>query len=70
MKKPSQNDRIAALLERGNSITQLQALKRFGCFRLSARIETLKKKRGMPIETKMINTTEGARIAKYKLAKP
>lgn len=38
----TQNDRIRAHLEAGHSITPLEALRLFGCLRLSARIYDLK----------------------------
>lgn len=40
-------------LERGERITALEALRRFGCLRLSARIYDLKK-RGVPIESETV----------------
>lgn len=41
--KKSQNQKIAEYLCKGKSITPLEALNRFGCFRLSARIYDLDK---------------------------
>tara|TARA_R100001510_G_C7455200_1_gene78247 strand:+ start:306 stop:518 length:213 start_codon:yes stop_codon:yes gene_type:complete len=49
MKKQSQNDLILDHLIRKKTINPLQALKLFGCFRLSARIYDLKEK-GINIE--------------------
>jgi hypothetical protein len=40
--KNSQSLRILAFLKSGKSITPIQALNRFGCFRLAARIHNLK----------------------------
>lgn len=38
----SQNENILAALKGGESLTPLDALRRFGCFRLGARIYDLK----------------------------
>lgn len=45
--------KIKAYLESGNQITPLQALKKFGCFRLAARIRDLKDE-GMTIYKIMV----------------
>lgn len=61
----SQRERILAYLLSGKTLTPMQALKRFGCFRLSARIWSLK---GKPdyylIESKIVEIN-GKRVAKY-----
>jgi hypothetical protein len=46
----TQKQQIKTALERGETLTLLDALHRFGCFRLSARILELRRG-GMPIET-------------------
>jgi hypothetical protein len=38
----TQNEQILSYLEKGKSLTALDALKQFGCFRLAARIADLK----------------------------
>ena len=63
----AQNTKIAKWLEAGNSITQMEALNMFQCFRLASRISDLRK-RGMDICKQMILTPSGKRVAKYKLA--
>ena len=60
----SQNKAIKAYLKKGNSITAMQALKQFGCFRLAARIKDLKDE-GMNIQKIMMKNTEGKRVAVY-----
>jgi len=56
----SQNKRILAyLLWTGRGLTQLDALYRFGCFRLGARIYDLRR-RGEAIESRMIEITSPA----------
>ena len=65
MNKNSQNACIAIWLKHGNSITPLEALQKFGCFRLGARIADLRKA-GYNIETKMVEQN-GKRFAQYRL---
>jgi hypothetical protein len=38
----TQNEKIKAYLNKGKSITPMDALNKFGCFRLSARIKNLR----------------------------
>lgn len=65
----STTHRIAAWLERGRTITPLEALNRFDCNRLSARIHDLRSI-GYKIKTLPHKTATGKTVAKYKLAKP
>lgn len=67
-KVESQNKQIKAWLERGKSITPLDALKIFGSFRLGARIFDLKNDYGMNIKTEMIEM-DGKRYARYSLVR-
>ena len=65
MKKPkSQSDRILAHLLSGKPLTAMQALDKFGCFRLAARIDQLRKQ--WPIATEM-KTKDGKRFAVYRI---
>jgi hypothetical protein len=63
MKPESQNALIKGWLLNGHSITQLDALKMFGCFRLSARIANLREE-GYDIVTEMV-TINDKRVANY-----
>jgi hypothetical protein len=63
----SQTALIKGWLLNGYSITQLDALNMFGCFRLSARISNLREE-GLDIITDMVNVND-KRIAKYSLNK-
>ena len=65
MKTESQNAIIKGWLLNGRSITALDALNMFGCFRLSARIANLKDQ-GMDIITDMVQVND-KRIARYTL---
>lgn len=62
----SQNAKIRAWLEDGNTLTQLQALKLFGCFRLASRIHDLRD-RGLNIIKEMVTGDNGKRYAQYQL---
>ena len=59
----SQNNQIKEHLENGFSITPIEALQKYGVFRLAARISDLKKC-GLNIKTKMVI---GANNKKYAL---
>ena len=63
MTEQSQTSAIKEHLLRGNSITPIDALKLFGCFRLGARIHDMRSE-GMNIKTEMI-TVDRKRVAKY-----
>ena len=62
----SQCDKIIAYLKEGHTLTALEALRRFGCFRLTSRICDLKK-RGYNISSKRIKTESGKYVSEYKL---
>lgn len=62
---PNQTDLILAHLKRGESITPLEALNLYGCFRLGARIDDLRNK-GYEIQTDMV-PSNGKRFARYSM---
>lgn len=64
-----QNTCILKWLARGNSLTAVQALHEFGCFRLAARIAELRDK-GHTIGKRMVRTEGGAYIAEYYMTTP
>jgi hypothetical protein len=64
----SQNALIKGWLLNGYSITQLEALTQFGCFRLAARIADLRDK-GLNVVTDMVTLENGKRVARYFLKK-
>lgn len=66
MKKVSQLEGIRDYLKLGYSITPLEALEIFGCFRLSAIIYSLKKE-GLQFHTELIKNKYGNKFAKYSL---
>lgn len=64
--KPTQAGRILAHLRAGNRLTALEALEKFGCFRLAARIHELRRE-GWQIEERTVETRGGKRVAEYSL---
>lgn len=64
----TQCNMIAAWLEMGYSITSLEALRMFGCLRLSSRIWDLKE-RGMNIQKKTIVLPNKKRVCEYFIPK-
>lgn len=68
--KTTQCDRILSYINEQGSITQLEALKELGCFRLASRINDLKRK-GYNIRKDMITVKnrydEPVKVARYKL---
>jgi hypothetical protein len=63
----SQRDAILAHLQEGRTLTALEALDRFGCNRLAARIGELKAA-GWDIRSRMIEIDSGKHVAEYRLA--
>jgi hypothetical protein len=63
----TQTAQILAYLKTGKPITPLDALTRFGCFRLGARIYDLRAE-GYTIDKTTVETPGGSRIASYRLA--
>ena len=61
----SQNTEIANHLKSGSSITPIEALQKYGCFRLGARIHDLRQS-GMDIDSRMVEQN-GKRFAEYRL---
>jgi hypothetical protein len=64
----TQNQLILAALLDGDELTPLDALDRFKCFRLAARVSDLRRE-GWPIETRT-GTENGKRFAVYFLSRP
>lgn len=63
--KLTQADRIGRALLEGDRITPLDALRRFGCLRLGARVYDLRR-HGLPVERRMVER-DGKRYAEYRL---
>jgi hypothetical protein len=61
---PTQKSIVRQHLLDGNSITPLEALNRFGIFRLAAVVHELREE-GLPIITEKIQVSPRKRVAKY-----
>ena len=62
----SQNKQIADYLNKGKKLTTLDALNKFGCFRLASRINDLRNN-GMNITTKIIKLDNKKQVAQYSI---
>jgi len=62
----SQTTQIQRHLEKGKSLTAIQALNKFGCFRLAARIADLRND-GMNIKTTIVKLKNNKHIATYSM---
>jgi len=63
----SQTTRILNYLLTGKSITPIEALKKFDCFRLGARIHDIKGLNRYAIKSETVVTKTKKRIAKYSI---
>jgi hypothetical protein len=61
----SQEAQILKHLRSGKTLTAIEALNRFGCFRLAARVKDLKEE-GHDIRSAIVKV-DGKRIAKYQM---
>ena len=62
----TQTKSILSHLEAGNEINPIEALNKFGCFRLGARIYDLKQQ-GYEISKSMVKVNNDAHVAFYSL---
>jgi hypothetical protein len=62
----SQNKQIADYLNKGKKLTPIDALNKFGCFRLAARIADLRND-GMNIITNTIKLENKKQVAQYSI---
>lgn len=65
MTTPTQRAAIRDALLAGDRLTPLDALTRFGCLRLGARVYDLKRE-GWPITSRLVEH-EGKRYAEYRM---
>jgi hypothetical protein len=64
--KASQEARILEHFKKGGTLTHIEAEVKFGCARLAARVNALRK-RNHPIQSRMVETSSGKRVAEYSL---
>jgi len=69
MKRETQRTKVKNHLESDRSITPMDALEMFGCFRLAAIICNLREEDNMNIETELVKNRYGTKYAKYSLIK-
>jgi hypothetical protein len=62
----SQTTQIANYLNAGRKLTPIDALNKFGCFRLAARIADLRND-GMNIKTTIVKLKNNKQIAQYSV---
>ena len=62
----SQTTQIANYLNKGKKLTPIDALNKFGCFRLAARIADLRNN-GMNIKTTIVKLKNKKQIAQYSV---
>lgn len=60
----TQNAQILQHMQAGNRITPLEALDKYGCFRLGARVYDLRVQ-GHDVKQRMVKTGNGKRVAEY-----
>lgn len=67
----SQGAQILAYLQAGHTLTPLEALDKFNCWRLGGRIHDLRQTpEGRDIQTEDLKLPNGKRIARYWLPQP
>ena len=69
MERVTQKSKIKKHLQSGQPITPIDALERYGCFRLAAIIHTLKNHYGMNIKTELVKNKYGTKYGKYTMVK-
>jgi hypothetical protein len=62
----SQTTQIANYLNKGKKLTPIDALNKFGCFRLAARIADLRND-GMNIKTTIVKLKNKKQVAQYSI---
>jgi len=62
----AQKDMVLGYLQKGKSLTPLEALEKFGCFRLAARVHDLRNA-GHNIVASVYETSSGKHVARYSL---
>lgn len=62
----SQTEAIRRHLEAGEPLDGLTALERYGCFRLAARVEELRRA-GLAIDADIVTSENGKRFARYRM---
>jgi len=69
MKRETQRSKIKTHLQSGRTITPIDALEMYGCFRLAAIVHNLRDEDEMNIRTDLVTNRYGTKYAKYILVK-
>lgn len=64
----TQTEQIKNYLEQGNSLTPLEALDKFNCFRLSGRIHEIRAM-GINVASELVSGPNGKKWARYWISK-
>ena len=67
MKRETQRSKVKRWLSTGRTITPMEALEQFGCFRLAAIICNLREEDKMNIHTELVTNKYGTKYARYNL---
>ena len=62
----TQNRSLLEAMQRGERLTVVEALTRYGVYALSQRVGELKRA-GWPVQSRMIETTTGKHVAEYRM---
>jgi len=62
----SQNDAILQHLQKGHTLTPMQALRKFNCLSLSSRISDLKNDRGYDVKSELVKVGKKM-VAQYSM---
>lgn len=65
--KETQREKVKAHLQEYGSITPMEALRLFGCFRLAVIIHRLRTEDGLEIDTLTVDNEGGNAFARYTL---
>lgn len=63
----TQCETLIEAFKRGEKLTVLEALQRYGVYALSQRVGNIKRDHGISVQMKMIDTGTGKRVAQYSL---
>ena len=71
MNEDSQLNKIRRALERGEKLTGLEIIQKFGCLNYKGQISVLRLTYGLPIKTEMISVgKKKKKVALYSMPKP
>ena len=69
MKRETQRAKVKRWLLNDKTLTPIEALEMFGCFRLAAIVHNLRDEDNMNIHTELVTNKYGTKYARYNLVK-